>query len=74
MKKLFLLFVAALCFCAGNKAMSQNVSSGTTGSCIWALTNTSGNYSLTISGTGAMVKYFSNSIVSLQSNLKIFFV
>jgi hypothetical protein len=74
MKKLFIILAAALCFCAGNKATSQNVASGTTGSCTWALTRTSDNYALTISGTDAMVNYTYSNIISLHSNPKIFFV
>jgi hypothetical protein len=37
-----------------NKAMAQVVASGTTGDCTWELTGASGNYTLTISGNGAM--------------------
>jgi hypothetical protein len=41
--------------------MSQIVASGTTGACAWKLTRTSRNYTLTISGTGAMDNYSSSS-------------
>jgi hypothetical protein len=37
------------------------VASGTTGACLWELTGTSGNYTLTISGSGAMGDYSNNS-------------
>jgi hypothetical protein len=53
------LFLAAAgkCFCMTNKAMAQRVDYGTTGSCTWTLTGTSGNYTLTISGSGTMGNY-----------------
>jgi hypothetical protein len=54
MKKLFLVAVAAM---LGINVMGQTVASGTTGSCQWALTGTSPNYTLAISGTGAMADY-----------------
>jgi hypothetical protein len=38
-----------------------DIASGTTGSCIWTVTGTSPNYSLTISGSGAMGNYTSYS-------------
>jgi hypothetical protein len=58
MKKKIILFLAiALCLCATNKAMSQVVGTGATGDCTWTLTGTSGNYTLTISGNGAMEDY-----------------
>jgi Flp pilus assembly protein protease CpaA len=58
MKKLFVL--SAMCIVTmlfTNKAMSQVVASGITGACTWELTGTSGNYTLTISGSGAMGDY-----------------
>jgi hypothetical protein len=60
MKKLLLLFTAASCFCVINKASSQVVATGTTGDCTWALTGTSGNYTLTVSDSGAMQNYIYN--------------
>jgi hypothetical protein len=57
MKKLIVFLAIALCLCATNKANSQVVGSGTTGSCTWTLTGTAGNYTLTISGNGAMANY-----------------
>jgi hypothetical protein len=61
MKKLFVFLIIALCFCNRNKAISQVVVSGTTGDCTWEITGTSGNYTLTISGSGAMADYPSDS-------------
>jgi hypothetical protein len=58
MKKIFAL--SAMCIITmlfTNSAMSQVVASGTTGACTWELTGTSGNYTLTISGAGAMGDY-----------------
>jgi hypothetical protein len=51
MKKLFLL-IALIRFTAA--AYAQDVASGTTGACTWTLTGPAGDYTLTISGTGAM--------------------
>ncbi|MDR0603122.1 MAG: leucine-rich repeat domain-containing protein [Bacteroidales bacterium] len=58
MKKIALILVAVLCLCAANKTMAQVVASGTTGGCAWEITGTSPNYTLTISGNGAMENYF----------------
>ncbi|GHT73869.1 hypothetical protein FACS189456_4770 [Bacteroidia bacterium] len=41
----------------GAGAMAQHVDGGTTGACSWELTGSSSNYTLTISGTGAMADY-----------------
>jgi hypothetical protein len=57
MKRIITLCVAVLCFYVANKAMAQTVDSGTTGDCTWTLTGTAGNYTLTISGNGAMGDY-----------------
>jgi hypothetical protein len=63
MKKLFVLTtMCIITMLFTNKAMSQVVASGTTGDCTWELTGTSGNYTLTISGTGAMGNYYSDGI------------
>jgi hypothetical protein len=54
-RKVFLLLAAVvMCFCMTNEAMAQEVASGTTGECTWAITGTSDNYTLTISGNGTM--------------------
>jgi hypothetical protein len=56
--KIFLLLAAVtVCFCMIGEAMAQTVDSGTTGDCTWTLTGTSGNYTLTINGSGAMEDY-----------------
>jgi hypothetical protein len=39
------------------KATLQSVASGVTGACTWTITGTAGNYTLTISGAGAMADY-----------------
>jgi hypothetical protein len=39
------------------KATVQDIVSGITGDCTWALTGTAGNYTLTVSGEGAMGNY-----------------
>jgi hypothetical protein len=77
MKQIILVLITALCLCAGNKALAQVVASGTTGECTWELTGTSDNYTLTISGNGAMEDYYyfySNSYntpwYSYRSNIK----
>jgi hypothetical protein len=59
MKK-WILLAAVFCLCLGQQAMAQTVASGTTGDCTWTLTGSSGNYTLTISGTGAMGDYIDN--------------
>jgi hypothetical protein len=65
MKKIFLFLAATFCLCMANKTMAQVVDSGTTGDCTWKLTGTSSNYTLTISGNGAMGNYIdSNRIIS----------
>jgi hypothetical protein len=56
MRKIILFLSAALCFCLGNKVIAQTVDFGTTGSCTWTLTGTSGNYTLTISASGSGAK------------------
>jgi hypothetical protein len=61
MKKVIIIFTAALCLCATYKAMSQTITSGTTGDCTWTLTGTTGNYTLTISGNGVMENYLDSS-------------
>jgi hypothetical protein len=43
------------------KTMAQVVDGGTTGDCSWELTGTEGNYTLTISGNGAMADYDYNN-------------
>jgi hypothetical protein len=49
-----------LCLCTVNKAMAQ-VASGKTGdNCTWIINGTSGNYTLTVSGNGAMADYTGN--------------
>ncbi|MDR0370294.1 MAG: leucine-rich repeat protein [Prevotellaceae bacterium] len=57
MKKTILLLTIAFSLCAINKAASQDVASGVTGECVWTVTGTSGNYTLTISGNGTMADY-----------------
>jgi hypothetical protein len=57
MKKTILILTIAFGLCAINKATAQTVASGTTGACTWTITGTSGNYTLTISGNGAMDDY-----------------
>jgi hypothetical protein len=58
-RKVFLLLAAVvMCFCMVNEAMAQQVASGTTGECTWTLTRLiSSDYTLTISGNGAMGNY-----------------
>jgi hypothetical protein len=73
MKRLFLFLAVAFCLCAANKTMAQ---SGTRGSCTWALSGISPNYTLTISGTGAMGIYSNNNSsrapwYSYRRNIKI---
>jgi hypothetical protein len=72
--KIFLFLAAvAVCFCMANEAMAQEVDSGTTGNCTWTLTGPPDNYTLTISGTGAMGNYdfyapwvsYNSSIITL---------
>ncbi|GHT10834.1 hypothetical protein AGMMS4956_02960 [Bacteroidia bacterium] len=41
----------------GAGAMAQHVDGGATGACSWELTGSSNNYTLTITGTGAMANY-----------------
>jgi hypothetical protein len=57
MKPSFILLATIFCLCMANKTMAQTVDSGTTGACTWELTGTSDNYTLTISGNGAMENY-----------------
>jgi hypothetical protein len=57
--KLFLLFAAAMWLNVLN-GFAQTVASGETGNCTWTLTGTSENYTLTISGDGAMGNYAYN--------------
>jgi hypothetical protein len=67
MRKVFLFLAVAVCFCMTNEAMAQDiVDYGTTGDCTWILTGTSGDYTLTISGNGAMgnYDYYSNHLTS----------
>jgi hypothetical protein len=62
MKKTVLFSVMCIfIMLSANKTMAQVVDSGTTGDCTWELTGTSGNYTLTISGNGAMGNYYSNA-------------
>jgi hypothetical protein len=72
MRKVFLFLAAvAVCFCMAGEVMGQT--SGNTGSCKWELTGTSGNYTLTISGNGAMGNYYSYSSTpwySYRSDIK----
>jgi hypothetical protein len=59
MKKVYVfILIIFCCLSATNKIMAQNAS-GTTGSCTWTLTGTppNPNYTLTISGNGAMADY-----------------
>ncbi|MDR1223049.1 MAG: hypothetical protein LBL07_09280 [Tannerella sp.] len=74
MKRLFAFLAVALCFCAANKAMAQSVASGSTGACFRALTGPSGDYTLTINGTGAMdgtvIGIGSLALGSLHNHLK----
>jgi hypothetical protein len=51
------LVTMAVCCCMASEGWAQTVASGTTGQCTWAVTGTSGNYTLTISGNGAMGDY-----------------
>jgi hypothetical protein len=44
----------------GSIGGEEIVASGTTGQCAWVLTGTSGDYTLTISGSGAMADYSSS--------------
>ncbi|MDR1345616.1 MAG: leucine-rich repeat domain-containing protein [Bacteroidales bacterium] len=76
MKKLFLILTVALCFCAANKATAQVVASGQTGDCTWTLTGPDGNYTLTISGTGAMEDYVEESPpwYSYQNSIRILII
>jgi hypothetical protein len=53
-RKIFLFLAAIVCFGFMNEAKAQLVASGPIGDCTWTLTGTAGNYTLTISGTGAM--------------------
>jgi hypothetical protein len=57
MRKIILILATVLSLCTANKTMAQVVASGTTGDCTWMLTGTAGNYTLTISGNGAMDDY-----------------
>jgi hypothetical protein len=60
MKKTILLLTIAFSLCAINKATAQTVASGQTGDCTWTVTGTEGDYTLTISGIGAMENYYVN--------------
>jgi hypothetical protein len=67
-RKVFLLLATVvMCFCMTNEAMAQEVASGKTGSCTWTLTGTSGNYTLTISGSGDMGDYNNSSSLPWSS-------
>jgi hypothetical protein len=72
MKKILVFLAAAFCLCMANKTMAQ-VASGTTGACTWTITGTSPNYTLTISGNGAMGDYNDYSALpwySYRTNIK----
>jgi hypothetical protein len=57
-RKVFLFLAAvAVCFCMAGEAMGQVASGTTSGGCTWTLTGTSGDYTLTINGNGAMGDY-----------------
>jgi hypothetical protein len=51
-----LFTVVALCSCSKDEE-EKSVASGVAGSCTWTLTGESGNYTLSISGNGAMTDY-----------------
>ena len=58
MKNVFIIILSSLCcLAAADRAAAQTVASGTTGACTWTLTGASPNYTLTISGNGAMADY-----------------
>ena len=54
MKQKILLTICAVLMSAAS-VFAQTVDSGNVGECQWTVTGTSGNYTLTISGTGSMV-------------------
>ncbi|MDR0419700.1 MAG: leucine-rich repeat domain-containing protein, partial [Prevotellaceae bacterium] len=66
MKKTILLLIIAFSLCTINKAMAQEAS-GTTGDCTWELTGTSGEYTLTVSGSGAMGDYSYDYIANITN-------
>jgi hypothetical protein len=57
---------------AAGAASAQTIDSGTTGDCAWTLTGVAGNYTLTISGNGAMGNhgYDTQPWYSYQSGIK----
>jgi hypothetical protein len=61
MKKIFTFLTAVLFFCFAYETAAQTVDFGTTGDCTWTLTGSSGDYTLTIGGNGAMENYTSGS-------------
>ncbi|MDR2121436.1 MAG: leucine-rich repeat protein [Tannerella sp.] len=67
MRKLSVFLAAALLFCAAGKVTAQAVANGTTGSCTWTITGASPNYTLTVSGAGAMTDYSSAADVPWHS-------
>jgi hypothetical protein len=72
MKKLFVFLTTVLCLCAnGNKATAQTVPDDITGD-VWELTGAGTNYTLTISGSGAMANYSFNNVPwsSDRNNIK----
>jgi hypothetical protein len=60
MKKIFVWIPVALMLLAG--CIKKTATSGVTGDCTWTLAGTKGNYTLTISGSGAMEDYESMQI------------
>jgi hypothetical protein len=72
MRTTILFLATVLCLCTANKTMAQTVASGRTGACTWELTGTSPDYTLAISGNGAMGNYSSSSVpwYSYRSNIK----
>jgi hypothetical protein len=56
-KKTILITMCIIMMLFANKVMSQVVADGTIGDCTWELTGTPENYTLTISGSGAMEDY-----------------
>ena len=74
MKNVFIIILTTLgCLAAANRATAQTVASGTTDACTWTITGTAPNYTLTISGAGAMADYTDISTppwYSYRSNTK----
>jgi hypothetical protein len=66
-KVVLFLAVVAVCFCMAGEAMGQVASGTTSGGCNWILTGTTDNYTLSITGAGAMGNYYSASAVPWYS-------